>query len=79
VTITSWSASPPLGTAARSPRLPPHNSIFRADDEMLVNPQVRGIAAAYAPALHLRRVKPSGMFAAYADCLSVCGPTPLRS
>lgn len=44
-----------------------YNSIFRADDEMLVNPQVHGIAAAYAPVLHLRRVERSGMFATYSD------------
>jgi hypothetical protein len=44
-----------------------YNSIFRADDEMLINPQVHGIAAAYAPVLHLRRVEPGGMFATYAD------------
>jgi hypothetical protein len=32
-----------------------YNSIYRADDEMLVNPHVLGMAAAYAPVLHLRR------------------------
>jgi len=45
-----------------------YNSIFRADDEMLVNPQVHGIAAAYAPVLHLHRVEIGGMFATYVDC-----------
>jgi hypothetical protein len=35
---------------------------------MLVNPQVHGIAAAYAPVLHLQRVEPSGMFATDVDC-----------
>ncbi len=45
-----------------------YNSIFRADDEMLVNPQVHGIAAAYAPVLHLRRIELGGMFATYVDC-----------
>ena len=44
-----------------------YNSIFRADEEMLVNPQVYGIAAAYAPVLHLRRIESAGMFATYAD------------
>jgi len=44
-----------------------YNSIFRADDEMLINPQVHGIAAAYAPVLDLRRVEPGGMFATYAN------------
>ena len=46
-----------------------YNSIFRADDEMLVNLQVHGIAAAYAPVLHLRRQEPDGMFATYAACV----------
>ena len=32
-----------------------YNSVFRADDEMLVNPHVYGTAAAQAPVLHLRR------------------------
>ena len=45
-----------------------YNSIFRADDEMLVNLQVHGIAAAYAPVLHLRRAEPAGMFTTYVDC-----------
>ncbi len=40
-----------------------YNSIFRADDDMLVNPQVHGIAAVYAPVLHLHRVEQGGMFA----------------
>jgi hypothetical protein len=29
---------------------------------MLINHQVHGIAAAYAPVLHLRHVEPGGMF-----------------
>lgn len=44
-----------------------YNSIFRADDEMLINPQVHGIAAAYAPVLHVRRVRPDDVFTTYAD------------
>lgn len=44
-----------------------YNSIFRADDEMLINPQIHGVAAAYAPVLHLRRVESGGMFDTYAD------------
>ena len=31
-----------------------YNSIYRADDELLVNQHVYGIAAAYAPVVHLR-------------------------
>jgi hypothetical protein len=56
------------GVQARQHDTVLYNSIFRADDEMLVNPQVHGIAAAYAPVLHLRRVEASGMFSTYVDC-----------
>jgi transcriptional regulator with XRE-family HTH domain len=35
---------------------PLYNSIYRFDDEMLVNTHVYGILAAYTPVLHLRRV-----------------------
>jgi hypothetical protein len=53
------------GVQARQHETVLYNSIFRADDEMLVNPQVHGIAAAYAPVLHLRHVEPGGMFDTY--------------
>jgi len=55
------------GVQARQHETALYNSIFRADDEMLINPQVHGIAAAYAPVLHLRQVEPGGMFATYVD------------
>jgi transcriptional regulator with XRE-family HTH domain len=35
---------------------PLYNSIYRFDDDMLVNTHVYGILAAYTPVLHLRRV-----------------------
>jgi transcriptional regulator with XRE-family HTH domain len=35
---------------------PLYNSIYRFDDDMLVNAHVYGILAAYTPVLHLRRV-----------------------
>ena len=35
---------------------PLYNSIYRFDDEMVVNTHVYGILAAYTPVLHLRRV-----------------------
>lgn len=35
---------------------PLYNSIYRFDDEMIVNTHVYGILAAYTPSLHLRRV-----------------------
>lgn len=55
------------GVQARQHNTVLYNSIFRADDEMLINPQVHGIAAAYAPVLHLRQSEPLGMFATYTD------------
>jgi hypothetical protein len=44
-----------------------YNSIYRADDEMLINQHVYGIAAAYAPVLHLRRHGEDDVFATYLD------------
>jgi hypothetical protein len=42
-----------------------YTSIYRADDEMIVNPHVIGLPAAQAPALHLRRVAVGGLFDTY--------------
>jgi transcriptional regulator with XRE-family HTH domain len=55
------------GVEARQHQTVLYNSIFRADDEMLINPQVHGIAAAYAPVLHLRHAEGGGMFITYID------------
>lgn len=44
-----------------------YNSIYRADDQMLVNPHVYGTAAAQAPVLHLRRHGDGDLFNTYAD------------
>lgn len=44
-----------------------YNSIYRADDEMLVNPHVYGAAAAYAPVLHLRHAADGHMVTTYLD------------
>jgi hypothetical protein len=44
-----------------------YNSIYRADDEMLVNPHVYGIGAYMAPVLHLRRLGAGGLFDTYAN------------
>jgi hypothetical protein len=46
-----------------------YNSIYRADDEMLVNPHVYGIGAFMAPVLHLRRLPGGGMFDTYANSI----------
>jgi hypothetical protein len=42
-----------------------YNSLYRGDDEMLINQHIHGIAAAYAPVLHLRRRTDDGVFATY--------------
>jgi transcriptional regulator with XRE-family HTH domain len=43
------------------------NSIYRADDQILVNTHVYGAPAANAPVLHLRKVAGGDMVATYAD------------
>jgi len=42
-----------------------YNSIFRYDDEMIVNPHVYGFGAPHAPALHLRRLGSGDIFDTY--------------
>jgi transcriptional regulator with XRE-family HTH domain len=44
-----------------------YSSIYRFDDEMVVNQHVLGLPAAQAPALHLRRRGPGGLFDTYGD------------
>lgn len=44
-----------------------YNSIYRYDDEMIVNPHVYGIPAPHAPALHLRRLSAGCLFETYAQ------------
>jgi hypothetical protein len=60
-----------------------YNSIFRADDEMLVNPHVYGTAAAQAPVLHLHRGGDGDLFATYGDSFervwSTARPLPAAS
>lgn len=46
-----------------------YNSLFRADDEMLVNTHVYGIGAYLAPVLHLRRLPGGGLFDTYANSI----------
>lgn len=43
-----------------------YNSIYRYDDEMIVNPHVYGLTAPHAPALHLRRLSAGSLFETYA-------------
>ena len=42
-------------------------SIFRFDDELLVNTQTYGIAASHCPVLHLNRIPGGRLFAHYLD------------
>ena len=44
-----------------------YNSLFRGDDAMLINQHIHGIAAAYAPVLHLRRRSDEGVFSTYLE------------
>ncbi|MFJ8724122.1 helix-turn-helix domain-containing protein [Streptomyces sp. NPDC093269] len=46
-----------------------YNSIYRSDDEMLVNPHVYGIGAYMAPVIHLRRLPGGGLFDTYANSI----------
>lgn len=64
-----------------------YNSIYSADEEMLINQHVYGIAAAYAPVLHLRRHGEDDVFSSYlasferiwAAAHSLAIPAPLSS
>lgn len=44
-----------------------YNSIYRYDEEMIVNPHVFGAPAPHAPAMHLRRTSAAGLFDTYAE------------
>ncbi|BFU45772.1 DUF5919 domain-containing protein [Krasilnikovia sp. MM14-A1004] len=44
-----------------------YNSIYRADDQLLVNTHIYSFSAAQAPVLHLRRVAGGGMVTTYLD------------
>ena len=45
-----------------------YNSIYRADDQVLVNTHVFGLAAAQAPAWHLRKLPGGELASLYLDC-----------
>ena len=60
----------PLLAAGASMRLHStvlYNSLYFGDGEMLINQHIHGIAAAYAPVLHLRRQVHDGIFSTYID------------
>ena len=44
-----------------------YNSIYRFDDDIIVNPHVYGMTAPLAPAMHLRRATGHSIFDTYAD------------
>ena len=44
-----------------------YNSIYRADEHLLVNPHAYGIAAAQAPVLYIRQSEPGDMASTYLD------------
>jgi hypothetical protein len=56
-----------------------YNSIYRADDELLVNTHVYGEAAAHAPVLHLRQFTAGDLVSTYLDSFDRVwsGATPL--
>jgi uncharacterized protein DUF5919 len=44
-----------------------YNSIYRFDDEMLVNTHVYGFMAAHAPVMHIRRLSGGDLFETYSE------------
>jgi hypothetical protein len=56
-----------------------YNSIYRFDDEMIVNPHVFGKVASHAPALHLRRLSAGDLFTTYEDSFTTVWEGAARS
>ncbi|WP_156892902.1 hypothetical protein [Actinokineospora enzanensis] len=44
-----------------------HNSIYRFDDDMLVNTHVYGFVAGHAPLVHIRRLSDGDLFETYSE------------
>lgn len=44
-----------------------YNSIYRADDDLLINPHAYGIAASHAPVLHVRRAEDGDLSSTYLE------------
>ena len=60
----------PLTTAGAELRLHStvlYNSLYIGDDHMLINQHIHGIAASYAPVMHLRRRTEHGIYSTYVD------------
>jgi hypothetical protein len=70
----------PRGAQVRLHDTTLYASVYRADDEMLVNTHVYGISAGDAPVTHLRRGDGEGLFATYQRSLDRVwdGARPVR-
>ncbi|MFD5089700.1 XRE family transcriptional regulator [Amycolatopsis thailandensis] len=55
------------GVEARLHTTTLYNSVFRFDDEMVINTHVYGLPGAHAPALHLRQTPKGDMFETYME------------
>ncbi|MEV0811335.1 XRE family transcriptional regulator [Micromonospora sp. NPDC050200] len=55
------------GVEVRHHRTTLYNSIYRFDEEMLVNAHVLGFPAPHAPVMHLRKLAGGDLFGTYAD------------
>ncbi|MCD0483440.1 helix-turn-helix domain-containing protein [Streptacidiphilus sp. ASG 303] len=53
------------GIEFRQHRSTLHNSLYRSDDEWLVNTQVYGVSAPMAPVLHLRKIAGAALVSTY--------------
>lgn len=52
-----------------------YNSIYRFDDEMIVNTHAYGKIASHAPALHLRQLSAGNLFTTYSDSFTAVWDT----
>jgi hypothetical protein len=48
-----------------------YNSIFRFDDEVIVNTHAFGFMAAHSPVLHIRRLSAGDMFETYSESFEI--------
>ena len=55
------------GVELRLHETPLYASLYRGDDDLLVNPHAYGVAASHAPVLHVRRTGPGDMAGLYAE------------
>ncbi|SEG93364.1 hypothetical protein SAMN04489712_13832 [Thermomonospora echinospora] len=55
------------GIAIRQHDTTLYTSIYRADDELMINPHVYGVPAAQAPVIHLHKASTSDMASTYLD------------